>query len=244
MKILLFDIETAPNLAYVWRLYEANAIDVKSNWYMISFAYKWLGEKRIKAYSLPDFDLYKKQPENDRELCYKLWELMGEADVVIAHNSQAFDVKKSQGKFLQHGFPPPKPFKQVDTLKVARKYFKFDSNKLDNLAKYLGIGEKMQTGGKKLWLDCMNGDLKAWAKMVKYNKKDVDLLEKVYLRMRPWIDNHPNSNLYNKTCEKCPNCGGDTTKQGLKHNRATTLQQYKCKECGAWSSKPLKGIIR
>jgi hypothetical protein len=243
-KNLLFDIETAPNVSYTWGLYEQDVISVKKNWYMLSFAYKWLGEKKVHAYSLPDFPLYKKDPENDKELCQKLWELMDEAQIVIAHNGVAFDTKKSKGKFLQHGFPPPSPFKEIDTLKVARRYFKFDSNKLDNLGKYLGIGEKINTGGWKLWEGCIKGDQKAWKKMVQYNKNDVVLLEKVYLRMRPYMDNHPNFNLYSSTEDKCPNCGGPTIKQGLKYNRTRVMQQRKCKSCGAWSSKPTNGIIR
>lgn len=241
----MFDIETAPNLAYVWGLFEQDIISVKTHWYMISFSYKWLGEKKIHAYSLPDFPIYKKDKENDKELCKKLWELFNEADIVVAHNGQAFDVKKSQGKFLQHGFPPPQPFKQVDTLKVARKYFKFDSNKLDSLGKYLGIGEKLVHTGWKLWEGCIQGDKKAWKTMVAYNKQDVRLLERVYLKMRPWIDGHPNSNLYNETENKCPNCGGKVTRQGTKKNRTTLMQQFRCVECSAWSSKPInKGIIR
>jgi len=243
MKSLLFDIETAPNLAYVWGKYEQDVIEFKSHWYIISFAYKWLGGK-IKSYSLPDFKNYAKDPEDDKELCRKLWELFNEADCLIAHNGRAFDIKKTQAKFLQHGFPPPEPFKQIDTLSVARKYFKFDSNRLDDLGKYLGIGEKINTGGWKLWEGCIKGDKKAWAKMVRYNKRDVELLEKVYLKMRPWIQGHPNINLYGKTDDKCPNCGGGLTRQGTRKNRSTINQQYKCRNCGAWSSRPYKGIIR
>jgi len=242
-KILLFDIETAPNLAYVWGKYEQDVIEFKTHWYMISFAYKWLGEKKVKAYSLPDFKGYKTNKESDKEICMKLWELFDKADIVIAHNSQAFDVKKSQGKFLQHGFPPPRPFKQVDTLRVARKYFKFDSNKLDDLGKYLGIGEKINTGGWKLWEGCIKGDKKAWAKMVKYNKQDVVLLEKIYLRMRPWCDNHPNLNLYNDTEDRCPNCGGRVIRNGYRITRTRRHQRFHCQDCGAWSQKPLNGII-
>ena len=234
-KILFFDIETMANKAYVWGKYEQDVISFIQPWYMMSFAYKWFGG-RIKAYSLPDFKLYGRDPTNDKELCKKLWELFSEADVVIAHNGNAFDVKKAQAKFVEHGFKPPRPFKSIDTKLVAKRYFKFDSNGLDDLGKYLHIGQKMNTGGWQLWLDCERGDRKAWRKMVKYNKRDVELLEKVYLALRPWMDQHPNMNLVNGTLKRCPNCGGELMKQGTKWNRVTKHQQYNCKSCGAWCS--------
>ena len=94
-KILLFDIETAPNLSYVWGQWEQNVIAHKKQGYPISFAYKWLNKGPVKAYSLPDFLLYRKEPENELELAKKLWELFDEADIVIAHNGDQFDVKKA-----------------------------------------------------------------------------------------------------------------------------------------------------
>lgn len=232
------------NLVYTWELYEQDVIKVIKPWHILSFAYKWLGEKTVHAFSLPDFSGYNKNKEDDKAICLRLWKLFNEASVVIAHNGTQFDVKKSMARFLVHGLPPPKPFKQVDTRVIAKKYFRFNSNKLDSLGEMLGIGKKLSTGGFDLWLGCARGDKKAWKIMVEYNKQDVVLLEKVYLKMLPYIQGHPNFNVLNGTSEQCPNCGGDTQRRGFAVNRVAKLQRFQCKECGAWSSKPLKGVLR
>jgi hypothetical protein len=235
-KILLFDLETTPNLGYIWGKYEQDVLEFTRDWYILTFAYKWLGEKTTHAYALTDFKTYKKEPENDRELVQKLWTLFDEADIIIAHNGDEFDIKKAQAKFVQHQLPPPTPFKTIDTKKIAKRYFKFDSNKLDDLGGYLNLGHKIQTGGFELWKGCMKGEKKAWKKMVRYNKQDVVLLEKVYLTLRPWTDNHPNLNLLNET-QGCPVCGGThLQRRGYRLTRSSKFIRYQCQDCGAWSS--------
>lgn len=242
VKILYFDIETAPTLGHVWGLYEQNVIAVEKDWYMLCWAAKWSGSREVITAALPDFPLYKKDKENDREVVKALWKLLDEADIVIAQNGDGFDIKKANARFIQHGLLPPTPYKTVDTLKVARRYFKFDSNKLNDLGKYLGVGQKIQTGGFTLWKGCLQGDLKAWKKMIRYNVQDVILLEDVYLKLRPWMTTHPNLNLYRHSVYNCPNCGSNQTeKRGLVHTRASSQQRYHCRSCGAWSQGSLKG---
>lgn len=246
MIITLFDIETFPNVGYVWGKWKQNVIAFKQPWYMLSFAYKTYGEKKVHAYSLPDFKGYKKDKKNDKELCQKLWDLLDKSDIVIAHNGRAFDVRKTQAKFLEHGFPPPTPFQQIDTLSVVRKYFKFDSNKLDDLGKMLKVGKKLPHEGFKLWTDCGEDDIpSAWKKMVAYNKQDVQLLEDIYVKMRPWVADHPNLNLLNNTQDKCPKCSGIMHKRGFAVTRVAKHQRLQCQSCGGWSQRPLtKGIVR
>jgi len=245
-RILLFDIETFANLGWVWGKYEQNVIRFKDHWFIISFAYKWVDENKIYSYSLPSFSLYKKEPKNDRELCRKLWELFNEADIVVAHNGRAFDVKKSMARFIQHEFKPPAPFKVVDTKLVAKRYFKFDSNRLDDLGQYLGLGEKIKHEGFTMWLDCVERkNMKAWKKMTLYNRQDIILLSKIYLKMRPWTDNHPNSNTIMGTTSNCPVCSSEKTqRRGFAVNRVTRFQKFQCQDCGSWFKKPLSGVAR
>ena len=235
-RTLLFDIETAPLVSYTWGIWEQDVVEVKEEWYMLTFAYKWLGEKKTHVVSLPDFKLYKKEPKNDRELVNKLWELFDEADILIAHNGDAFDIKKAQARFIQHELAPPTPFKSIDTKKVAKRYFKFDSNKLDHLGQYFNLGRKMKHEGFSLWLGCMANNPKSWKKMCDYNIQDVVLLEKIYLKMLPYMDNHPNVGLMQGNKIACPNCGSkETQKRGFGFNRTGKYQRYQCMDCGAWS---------
>lgn len=236
-KILLFDIETSPNLGAYFQLYkEGNIVWTEKNWHVMSWVAKWLGDKKTIIKALPDYPGYKKNPEDDKALCEDLWKLLDEADVVIAHNGDQFDIKKMNARFIVNGLKPPTPFVSIDTKKVAKKYFNFDSNKLNDLGVILGLGEKEDTGGIELWKQCINGDMDAWKTMKKYNKQDVLLLEKVYLHMRPWMTNHPNMNLLGDTNHSCPNCASaHMQKRGTGRTRTTVYQRYQCQDCGAWS---------
>jgi len=237
MKILLFDIETTPLLGYTWGKYEQDVISFVKENHLLCFAYKWLGERAVHAYSLPDFPGYKKDRENDRQLVQKLWDLFDEADAVIAHNGIDFDIKVANAFFARHGLRPPKPFKSIDTKREAKKRFRFNSNKLDDLGNYLGLGRKIDTGGIALWYGCMAGDASAWRKMVAYNKQDVVLLEKVYLKLRPWMETHPNLNVLEGRRDACPNCGGGHLQaRGWNISRVARARRFQCRDCGAWST--------
>lgn len=240
VKILYYDIETAPNLSYVWGQFEQNVIDHEREWYMLCVSYRWEHEKRTRVCSMVDFpDAYGKDLENDFHVVKKLWNLFNEADIVVAHNGDRFDMRKANARFVAHGLGPASPVKQVDTLKVARRYFMFNSNKLDNLGKHLGVGRKVDTGGFETWAGCMRGDMKSWKLMTKYAKQDVDLLRDVYLKLRPWMTNHPNLNVYDGGAD-CPTCGSDNLqKRGQRYTQVATYQQYYCNDCGSWSRSRL-----
>lgn len=184
-RVVFFDLENSPIVSYNWGIYEQNAVGVVRDWYLMSFSVAGLRGKPV-TYTLADFPLYKRDPHNDRDLCRKLWEIFNDADLIVAHNGDRHDIRKSNARFIKHGLQPPALYKTVDTLKIARKYFAFTSNKLDDLAKYLGVGQKVKTGGFGLWLDCMNGDRAAWEKMRRYNGNDVVILRKVYEVLIAW----------------------------------------------------------
>lgn len=234
MKILLFDLETSPLVGYVWGKYDQTVPEFVRDWHILSFSYKWLG-KPVKAHALPDFRLYKKDRHNDRELVKKLWELIDEADVLVAHNGIDFDIKRANARFSFHGLKPPAPYKVVDTLKILRKNFSFTSNKLDDVSKQLGFGAKLKHEGIGLWIKCLDGDRKSWRKMVQYNKRDVVLLEKLYLYLLPWISNHPNQNLYSEG-SVCPKCASPKLHaRGYVRTLAGVFRKFQCQKCGGWS---------
>lgn len=235
-KILLFDEENSPNLSWTWGAYEQNTLGMVQEWYMLSFAYKWLGDRTIKAYSLPDFKGYKKDKTNDKELVTELWKLLDEAEIVVGHNSDRFDIRKANARFLEHGLAPPSPYKTVDTLKLARKHFMFNTNKLNDICERLGVGSKLKTGGFGLWLGCMSGDKKSWKQMVKYNKQDVELLEGVYNKLKPWSNNHPNVALLDNKTNSCPICGSDKIqRRGYSITKTNKFQRIQCQSCSGWS---------
>jgi len=246
-KILIFDIENSPNQAWMWGLFQelTSAEMVEVPWFMLCWAAKWLGKKEIMSSALIDYPKeYKKNPESDKHILQNLWNLLDEADIVVGHNVKAFDVRKANARFIMNGMTPPSPYKIVDTLLVARNKFFFTSNKLNDLSQYLNLGQKVETGGFKLWKQCMQGDKKAWEKMVTYCKHDVRLTEKIYLKLRPFMDNHPNVNIYmNNENLKCPKCSSEhIKKEGFAYTAVSKFQRYSCLDCKGWfrSNKPIK----
>lgn len=230
--IILLDLETGPNTAYVWGMYEQNVLGYVHEWDLLCWTVKILGGKSITR-SLWDVP-------SEKDLVRELWTHFDNADVIIAHNGDEFDVKRSNTKFLQYRLKPPSPYKTVDTLKIARSKFAFNSNKLDDLARFLGIKRKIKTGGFELWLKCLQGDKKAQAKMHKYNRRDVVVLEEVYMLMRGWANTHPNLNTFSNGLI-CPRCQSlNIVKRGIDYTRTCSYQQYQCKACGRWSRQAIK----
>jgi len=169
-----------------------------------------------------------------------LYDLLDEADVVCHYNGESFDMPKINTELKLAGLGKPSPYRQIDLLKTSRKEFDFGSNKLDSIAKRLGIGSKVAHEGFRLWLAVLAGDEKAWKRMERYNKHDVILTERLYREYLPWIANHPNRGLY--ADGSCPTCGSDDLeRRGYAYTSVGTYRRYRCRDCGAWSRG--KGLV-
>lgn len=234
-RVAYIDIENSPNLAWVWAKYQQDALAFKEEWHILSFAVKWGASRRVECYALPDFALYKKEPDNDRELIKRLWGVLDEADLVVTHNGDKFDLRKANARFIQQGLGPPSPYQTVDTLKVARKHFAFTSNKLGDLCEVLGIGAKVKHEGFGLWRACMAGDAKAWARMKRYNARDVVLTERLHQHLRAWHTGHPNVAIKSDRGLSCPRCGSSRLMlRGWRYSKLRRARSYYCRACKAW----------
>ena len=238
-KILIADIENAPIMADVWSLWKQNVAlnQINSDWFILSYSAKWLGDDHIYSDWLPRHKAdYAADPECDFQILVTLRELLNEADIVIGHNSQAFDVPKINTRMLLNDIEPPSPFQQVDTLKIAKQVFRFTSNKLQYIAQALGLGVKMDTGGHELWTACIKGDKAAWKKMVEYNEHDVVLTEQVYQALAPWSKSHPNHALYSEAeAPCCTVCGSANLRpDGFAYTNMGKFQRYQCNACGKY----------
>lgn len=231
-KILILDIETRPILGWVWGIWKQNIAptsQIKEDWEIITWAAKWHGEE-YTYYATTEGQ------NGDAEALEQLWTLLDEADIVIAHNGDKFDIPKINARFLENGMQPPSPYKSIDTLKVCKRNFRLTSNRLDYVAKVLGYGGKIETGGMDLWIRCLEGDKAAWKQMLIYNIHDVQLLEWVYETVRPWIHNHPNVALYNEDeATVCTACGSSHIHyRGFAYTPVGKYQRYVCTDCGKW----------
>lgn len=220
MKILLLDIETAPNVVHCWGLFNQNiAINqIVDAGYTLCWAAKWLGEDGIFS-------------DTDLQLVHAF---LTSADAVITYNGDKFDLPTLNKEFIKAGLLPPAPYKKIDLYKTAKSQFKFASNKLDYVAQFLGVGEKLKHKGHDLWKECMAGDPEALKTLMEYNVQDVILLEKVYEKMKPWIKSHANYSTYTGTLV-CTNCGSmHYHSRGYAYTQAGKYQRFQCQDCGAW----------
>jgi DNA polymerase III epsilon subunit-like protein len=163
---------------------------------------------------------------------------LSDASLVIHHNGDKFDVKKLNARLIFHGLEPLAKITTIDTLKEARKIASFTSNRLDYLSKFFGGSGKIHNT-PSLWIDVMEGSKKALRDMVAYNKVDVEVLEKVYNKLRPYMKNHPHVGAMkgqDKECT-CRNCGSNNVKKnGIRFTAAgVKKQEIKCKDCHAYS---------
>jgi len=235
IKILTYDIETAPKLANVWDIWNQNIpiSMIMEDGYILSWAAKWLGSDEILSNSLIEHD---NKIENEGKMIEELYDLMEEADVLVGYNSDKFDRKHVNTAFLKAGLTPPSTSKSIDLFKVVKSNFKFTSNKLDFVLGKLGIKQKMNHRGFDLWKGCMEGDMECWAEMVEYNEQDVEVTELLYKKLLPWIKNHPCRSMYTDTIDikpSCNNCGStNVIKKGIEVLKFTSYQRYKCTSCG------------
>ena len=227
-RILLLDIETAPNRAYVWGTWKQN---INPDWidaagYVLCWTAKWLGEKGATFHRIKN--------GKHKNLLGPIHRMLDEANAVIHYNGSSFDIPTLNKEFITHGFTPPSPYKQIDLLLTMRERFRFPSNKLDYICKTLSIGEKLRHAGPQLWLDCMADDEDAWRRMEEYNRKDVDLLEDLYKKLLPWIRKHPNRAAM-AGLPVCPTCASGNIKRDRTYLAAQLkYEQWKCGDCGTY----------
>lgn len=229
-KILIVDIETAPTAAYVWQMWDQNiaANQIIQPGYILSYAAKWLHSKEVVCQSLNN--------SSKEDMLKGVYDLLSEADIVIHYNGKKFDIPTLNREFILMGWKPPAGFKQIDLLPVVRQQFKFPHNKLDYVARALDCGGKLKHAGFDMWIGCMHNDEASWNMMEQYNVEDVVITEKVYLKILPWIRNHPNVGVYQGEEAVCPNCGGKhLQRRGFAFTAAGKYQRYQCNDCGAWS---------
>lgn len=234
-KILLYDLETSFIETRTFSLYP-NSIpheNITKDWNILSFSYKWLFEDGVHSFYLTPEEA---KEGNDERIVKELWKLFDQADITVAHNLVKFDNRKSNARFLRWGLGLPSPYKMIDTLQQARKMFALTSNRLDYIAKFLGMDGKIENS-KGLWHRVMEGDEEAMKQMVEYNEQDVKVLEEVYLKLRPYFRGAQNVGIYvADDVATCPTCGSEDLDWDLKTDYVTQVNRYKAFRCNCCGS--------
>ncbi len=236
-KVLVYDIETAPILGHVWRLWDQNVglNQIVSDWHVLSWSAKWLDAPANQMMYADQRN--KVNIEDDKEILQVIWKLLDECDVVITQNGKNFDQKKLNARFILNGMQPPSSYKHIDTKQLASKHFGFTSTRLaymtDKLCKKYKKLKHGKFPGFDLWKECLAGNIKAWNEMELYNKHDVFALEELYKIMIPW-DNSFNFNVYHNEEDHICKCGSKSfIRNGFYYTASSKFQKYRCKDCGA-----------
>jgi hypothetical protein len=239
-KLLVLDIETSPALGYFWRMHDENiSLDqMITPSRILSVGWKWRGEDRFHYRDVwPHGSV-----AASKAMLKDIHTALNEADGVITFNGSRFDLPKLTGEFLVAGMDPCPPVASIDVYKTTKK-MGFTSNKLAHVAPLLGCGNKLDTGGFKLWREYMQGDKNARKIMKLYNWQDVEVLEKVYNRIRPYITDHvymgvsaePKRGTAEILTTECPTCESlDGQHRGRRRTKAFWIDRIQCLGCGRW----------
>lgn len=244
-KILVFDIETSYNVgAYFGGKYKVNINKILRHWHLLCFAYRWYGQDEIGLVSQRHDPHYVPGTEDDKFVATRLHKLMTEADIVIAHYGDRFDIPKANSRFLFNGLGPPSPFQSIDTKSEASRHLGEASNSLADLTDHYNVETKLINSGFDLWVRCVAGEEEAWEEMETYNVQDVQALTGWYEKIRPFIGHngkkkHPNlGHFVRSETPVCPNCMSKRmtvrgwTPHRTQHYEYATMQ---CKDCGRYS---------
>jgi hypothetical protein len=234
-KILLYDLETAPLLAHIWSPWDKFVTHERlvHDSFILTWAAKWLGDDEVLYDALTGEEAIE---QNDSRIVDNLAEMIREADIVVAHNGDKFDVPMLNNRLLKHGLEPIPPVRSIDTCQLSKRNFRLAYNKLDYLGEFLGVGKKIKTDWS-LWERAYHGDEEGIAEMTDYNIQDVVLLENVFDRLVPYVRNFPRLvNAAYEGEEKCPYCGSyDLQRRGYHQTNVSNFQRFQCKTCKRYS---------
>jgi predicted PolB exonuclease-like 3'-5' exonuclease len=221
-------------LALVWKAgykISVSPESIVSERKIITIAWKWHGKREVFA---SNWD----RNQDDKAMLKDFIPILNSADEAVAHFGDSFDLPWIKGRCLFHGIKTFPKYKTIDTKQWSSRYFLLNSNKLDYLARYLGIGCKLHTDydlWKRIVLD---KDPIALRYMVKYNKGDVRLLEQVYDRLQEAVPHHTHAGVLNgKEKYTCPKCGSGNVKTSKTTVSAKGVRQFQMQcRCGTYYS--------
>jgi DNA polymerase elongation subunit (family B) len=235
-RILILDLETSADIVATFgrrqvNISQSNILHEGNE--IISAAWMWYDEGVVESLC-SDYWAFEIDPESEQGLLRMLIALLNEADAVVIHNAR-FDLGTIQHRMLAYGMGKIPTVKVIDTLQLARKYLKLRSNKLEAIAKYFKLSDKMQNEGITLWIKTQSGDLDAMQTMLEYNEKDVEALRDVYRTFQPLSTTFNQGLLVEASSPVCGACGStDVSPTGrLVHTTVSSFTEYECHDCGA-----------
>lgn len=250
-RIICFDLETAPDWSeaiHVWPQlsnYPGQTLkgQVQS---ILCFGWKVFGSEEVETKCAWEWPAWRNDVNDDRALVSYAREILSSADAIITQNGRKFDLPVLQTRLLKWGMEPLDPkILHIDTKTASKGKLSFISNSLNNLGRFLLDEMKMDHEGWSLWVRVLNRDPEAQEIMQAYCTQDVLLLEKLYRKLRPYLTQIPNHNLFSPLKEKsCPRCGSSRLRsEGKRHTQTRSYRRYICQDCRSWCHTDLKDEV-
>lgn len=240
-KVLFLDLEVSASIVAAFSMFKhfSTPDHIIEFPYILTYACNWLHEDLDTIYckGLDDYSSFQEDYKDDFELVSDVWRFLDAADLVVIQNA-SFDSGWLNQRFAYHGLPEPSPYRLVCTLKGMKKAMALPSNSLGYSTKYFNLGHnKLHHEGISLWIKCMQGDVEAFELMKTYNRGDIPTLRELYLKIRPYIPNHPNVSLYYGSetgVMRCGVCGGThlTKLERPAFTNLSSYDSYRCDDCG------------
>ena len=199
---------------------------------MLCFAYQWYGDKTVYMETIRDTKAFKSgKPWQDGELVKRLYDILMQADSVVYHFGDRFDLKFFKTRLLELGLYFPKVH-SVDTWKIAKNHLLLQSNRMANIADFLG-GEQKSGVSKRDWIKSNGYHEPSLKKLEAYCKQDIRTLHGVFEKLKPYCNVINHNNFYNT--EGCPKCGSkDFKMSGHRYTANGKIQRLVCHTCGTW----------
>ena len=232
-SVLIFDIETSLIEFVGWGIHKQhiNKGQITRDWNMISWSAKYLYDDEVYSDVLTSRESI---AGKDKRIVKSLWQMIDSADILITYNGNSFDIPRSQTRFLVNDLPPTSYFRSIDVYSTVSNKFSFTSNSLDYVNYTLGLDRKKQNEGLQLWKDCQKGNPQSLRDMEIYNRQDIIALESMYMRLRPWINNHPNIGMWHdeegSVCKYCGSHNLDWSTNGDPINSGI-YKSFRCQDC-------------
>lgn len=250
-KIIIWDLETLTDLNAIMeripRLYDFSTLKTPVST-IICFGYKELDSNKVHCISAWDFKEWKKDINNDYNVVKAAYDILIKCDAHVTHNGKNFDIPLLQSRLLYWGLPTLPKIPAIDTCWIARKKLYLFSNKLEDLCKFLKVKGKLKHEGWDLWVKVSKRQKPSQNKMFRYCKRDVLALESAFKKLRRFVSNLPNYNIYKaiKKPKFCSNCGSSKIhSEGTRQTKTKINNRYRCYDCGSWSFTPSpKAVLR
>jgi len=144
--------------------------DIVHEYYIICWSASYVGQDKVFSDCVTTQEARK---WSDVGILKKLRDMMESADILAGHNFDAYDLKRINTRLLLNGLEPVIGKKTLDTLKIARSKFTFESNKLDYISQRLGFRPKDDITNED-WLRIVKtGDAETLQKVDTYCQGDV-----------------------------------------------------------------------